>query len=77
MVTSLLDNIVCSDPYLLSGMANVKADPNKMNNFEDAVAELLKYCPIRKKQNNIDCPFGGPNSLEYVSILMPTVCELN
>ena len=71
----LLEGIQCSDPGLQAAMASVRMDdgPNGMrNDFEKAVAHLLPYDPIARKQAagtkrpaaNISDAWGmhGPNA---------------
>ena len=53
-VIHLMDAIQCSDAPLQAAIAHIKSqgdDPNSMgNDFEEAAAYLLQFCPVSKKR---------------------------
>ena len=55
-VIHLMDAIQCSDAPLQAAIAHIKSqgdDPNGMgNDFEEAAAYLLQFCPVSKKRKN-------------------------
>ena len=52
----LIDAIQCGDAALQAAIVHIKSqsdDPNGMgDNFEEAAAYLLQFCPVSKKRKN-------------------------